>query len=137
MTAALARSRCLVVGASSGIGRATAVALASRGARVAVHGRDAAAVATVAAAAGGGPQLTADLTEPGAASALVKAADHALGGIDIVVISAGTGWAGPVETMTDADIEQLVAIDLVGPLELVRALVPGMRAQGGGRIVFI
>jgi short-subunit dehydrogenase len=130
-------ARCLVTGASSGIGRATAIAMARRGAIVAVHGRDTAALASVASASGNGPQLPFDLTEPGAPAALVKAAEHALGTIDVAVINAGTGWAGAIDAMTDASVEHLVALDLLAPVDLARALVPRMREQGGGRIVLV
>ena len=137
MRTVLGGARCLVTGASSGIGRAVAVALADRGAVVAVHGRDVNALAVTASRAGGGPQLTGDLTEPGAAQSLAKAAEHALGGVDVAVVNAGAGWTGALASMSDATVEQLAALDLVAPMELVRSLIPGMTEGGGGRVVLI
>ena len=83
----------LVTGASSGLGRATAQQLSRAGARLVVHGRDASALASLAAETGGVP-LIADLAVPGEARRLADEALAVHGGLDIVVNNAGQGWAG-------------------------------------------
>lgn len=111
----------LVTGASSGIGRATAAALATRGARVVALGRDAARLEGV-----GERQVVWDLAEPGAVA-------EEIGPVDVLVNNAGAGWAGPfAET---PDVERLVAVNLVAPILLTRALLPGMLERGRGHIV--
>lgn len=111
----------LVTGASSGIGRATAAALAARGARVIALGRDRERLDGV-----GERQIVWDLAEPGAVA-------EQIGPVDVLVNNAGAGWAGPfAET---PDVEGLVAVNLVAPLLLTRALLPGMLERGRGHIV--
>jgi short-subunit dehydrogenase len=134
----LAGTRCLVTGASSGIGRAVARRLAAAGARLAVHGRDGDALAELA---GGRPEvrtiLTGDLTRPGVAEAAVADAAAALGAVDVVVAGAGAGWAGPFADMDMAEAERLVALNLMAPVRLTRAALPGMLERRRGRIVLI
>lgn len=111
----------LVTGASSGIGRATAAALAARGARVIALGRDPARLEGV-----GERQVVWDLAEPGAVA-------EEIGPVDVLVNNAGAGWAGPfAET---PDVERLVAVNLVAPILLARALLPGMLERGRGHVV--
>ena len=119
-------SRCLVTGASSGIGRAVARRLAREGGYVVALGRDAGALADV-----GARTIACDLTEPGAWR---RAAAEA-GQVDVLVNNAGSGWAGPFETIDDEEVERLVALNLLAPILLTRALVPGMLARGSGHIV--
>ena len=117
----LAGAVCLVTGASSGIGRATAAALEAKGGRVVALGRDAARLTGV-----GERQVVWDLADPGAV------ADE-VGPVDVLVNNAGFGWAGPfAET---PEVERLVAVNLVAPVLLARALVPGMVERGRGRVV--
>jgi short-subunit dehydrogenase len=112
---------CLVTGASSGIGRATATALATRGARVVALGRDRERLEGV-----GERQVVWDLVEP-------EGLADEVGPVDVLVNNAGFGWAGPfAET---PDVERLVAVNLVAPVLLARALVPGMVERGRGRVV--
>ena len=139
----------LVTGASSGIGAATATALAAAGARLLLTGRDAARLAEVARRTGG-VALPADLAVPGEPARLAAAASQAAlaapwarpatgdqGGIDILVNNAGLGWAGPLGEVTTADITELMAVNLAAPMELTRLLVPGMAQRGRGRVVFV
>jgi short-subunit dehydrogenase len=128
-------SVALVTGGSSGIGAATATALARRGANVLVHGRDAVATAAVADRVGGTP-LVADLADPAAVDRLAATAEAA-GPVDILVANAGIGWAGRFEAMGAADIERLVAVNLTGPIRLTHALLPGMRARGRGFLGYV
>ena len=117
----LAGAVCLVTGASAGIGRATAEVLAARGARVIALGRDAERLAGV-----GERRVVWDLAEPGGAA-------EEVGPVDVLVNNAGFGWAGAfVET---PDVERLVAVNLVAPILLARALVPAMVAAGRGHVV--
>lgn len=126
----------LVTGASSGIGRAVAAALVEAGARVAVHGREPERVRRVAAEIGGSC-VVADLAVAEEAAALAAEVEHRYGGVDILVASAGFGWSGPFAEMDHGLLAEMVTVDLVAPMDLTRALLPGMLARGSGRIVLI
>jgi short-subunit dehydrogenase len=131
----VAELRVLVTGASSGIGAASAARLAAAGARLLLHGRDAAALARVAAGTGG-RALLADLADPDGPRALAEQV-RAAGGVDVVVHNAGIGWAGPLAAMDGTDVRRLVAVNLVAPIELTRALLPDLLARGAGTLVFV
>jgi short-subunit dehydrogenase len=128
----------LVTGGSSGIGAATARALAAAGARPLITGRDAGRLQAVAAETGG-LALAADLAAPDGPAELAEAARRAAGpdGIDLLVNNAGIGWAGPIEQMTAEQAAGLIAVDLTAPIQLTRLLVPGMAARGHGHVVFV
>ncbi|WP_310964628.1 SDR family NAD(P)-dependent oxidoreductase [Nocardioides terrisoli] len=126
----------LVTGASSGIGTAVAERLAERGATVLVHGRDPARTGDVARRTHG-EALLADLALPGAAEQLAADALAVHGRVDLLVASAGAGRSTPFDTMTDDDVSGLVALDLVAPMQLTRALLPGMLGRGSGHLQLI
>ncbi|HXY72046.1 MAG TPA: SDR family NAD(P)-dependent oxidoreductase, partial [Actinomycetota bacterium] len=127
----LSGATVLVTGASSGIGRATALLFARRGALVKATGRDQSALEDLAAASPRIEVRPADLTHSGAVGEL---ADWA-GPLEVLVNNAGAGWAGPFADMENARVEELVALNLVAPIELTRAVVPAMLERGRGRIV--
>jgi 3-oxoacyl-[acyl-carrier protein] reductase len=122
----------LVTGASRGLGFAAAQALVVDGARVLVNARSADAVAAAVAALGGPPSahgVAADLTGAGTAERLVTAARERLGRVDGVLISVGGPEPGTVlDTPEDAWRDGVEGV-LLGPLRLVRALVPHL-AEG-------
>ena len=120
----------LVTGASSGIGRGTAIALASAGATVKVTGRDKAALEEVASAVRG-PFLSVDLAEADGVDRLAEWADP----VDILINNAGFGIAGLLGSMDRAEIERLIAVNLTAAIRLTRALLPGMLERGLGHIV--
>jgi len=139
----------LVTGGSSGIGAATARALATAGARVLIAGRDPARLAAVAGQTGG-VALACDLAAPDGPAGLAAAAQRAAAdlppppgtaeaaaGVDILVNNAGLGWAGPIGEITAEKVAELVAVNLTAPMQLTRLLVPGMIARGRGRVVFV
>jgi short-subunit dehydrogenase len=127
--------RVLVTGGSSGIGAATARAFAARGCRVAVSGRDHAALTTVAGDTGG-VSLPGDLREPGCPQRVVAAAAQALGGLDVVVSNAGAGWSGPFMAMTSAEIDDLLDVNLRAAAHVARAALTHLR-PGTGHLVFV
>jgi short-subunit dehydrogenase len=127
--------RALITGGSSGIGAATARELAARGVHVAVGGRDVAALARVAADTGGFC-VPGDLREPGCARRSVAAAVASLGGLDVVVSNAGVGWAGPFASMSEAEIDELLDVNLRAAAHLARAAIPHLK-PGVGRLVFV
>ncbi|WGL53018.1 SDR family NAD(P)-dependent oxidoreductase [Nocardioides sp. BP30] len=122
----------LVTGASAGIGAAVAGLLAERGAAVLVHGRDAGRTAAVADGIGGRP-IVADLATAEGVDALAAAAEA----VDVLVLNAGAGHAGPFVEMPADRIEELLALDLTGAIRLTRVLLPGMLARGRGRLCFV
>ncbi|WP_432991720.1 SDR family NAD(P)-dependent oxidoreductase [Dactylosporangium sp. CA-233914] len=126
----------LVTGASSGIGEATALRLAGAGARLVLHGRDRRRLSALAERTGGFA-VAGDLAEPGEADRLAAEADRLAGGVDILVSNAGVGWAGAFRVMAAGDIERLVAVNLVAPLRLTRALLPAMCERGDGHVMFV
>jgi NAD(P)-dependent dehydrogenase (short-subunit alcohol dehydrogenase family) len=141
MTSAdLAGTTALVTGATSGIGRAAALMLATRGAHVVISGRDATrgdeAVAAVRAAGGKADFVAADLGDPDSVRALARQAVEIAGGhIDILVNNAGVFPFGPTADATDADIDLVYAVNVRAPFILVGELAPAMAARGKGAIV--
>jgi short-subunit dehydrogenase len=123
-------SRVLITGASSGIGAATARAMAGADAHLTLTGRDRSRLDEVAAATGG-RVLVADLATDAAALASLAAP------VDILVASAGLGWAGPFSRMPHDEIERLVTVNLTAPMLLTRCLLPGMLERGRGHIVLV
>jgi short-subunit dehydrogenase len=126
----------LVTGASSGIGRATALALAQRGATVLLHGRNRTALGEVADRTGG-TVLVEDLAEPGGGRRLAEQALAVAGRLDIVVANAGVGAAGSFAVMAEDRPAHLIAANLTAPIELTRAVLPAMLAEGRGSIVLV
>ena len=139
----------LVTGGSSGIGAATARALAVAGARLLIAGRDPARLQAVAGQTGG-IALACDLAAPGGPADLAAAAQRAAAtlprapgagettaGIDILVNNAGVGWAGPIGEIAAEKIAELVTVNLTAPMQLTRLLAPGMIARGRGRVIFV
>ncbi|MEU0334331.1 SDR family NAD(P)-dependent oxidoreductase [Streptomyces sp. NPDC006193] len=127
----------LVTGASSGIGAAVARRLAAEGGwRLALNGRDVTRLEQVAAECGA-TALPADLTRPGADRRLGDLALDHLGRLDLLVAGAGVGWAGDFTGMPGPRIDEVVRVDLLATVHLVRALLPHMVAAGSGRIVLI
>lgn len=127
--------RVLVTGASSGIGRATSLALAARGCTLVLTGRDAQRLADVARATGG-DALPADLRRTEDVAALVKALS---GGpaLDVMVLNAGVGLRASALEHSDGDVESLLALNLRAPMHLSRALAPAMVHRRAGRLVFV
>ena len=129
--------RVVVTGASSGIGKATALALGRRGAHVLLVARRADELAAVAETirAGGGSASAhpCDLTDSDAVDALVKG----LGPVDMLVNNAGRSIRRSVRLSVDRlhDYERTMALNYFAPLRLTLGLLPGMRARGFGRIV--
>ena len=129
--------RAVVTGGGSGIGRAVARRLAREGASVAIWDRDPAAAEGVAADAGG-LAMPLDVTDwPAVESAAARTA-AALGGIDVLVCSAGiTGPTVPVAEFPVDDFREVFAVNVFGLFHCCRAVLPAMRAGGYGRIVNI
>lgn len=131
----------LVTGAGRGIGRALAVGFARAGYRVALLGRSGApleaATAEVLTVGGRALTLVADVTDLDQVGAAVRELEQAWGGVDVLVNNAGV--IDPVEVpVWEADPDdwwRVVETDLRGPFHCVRAVVPGMLARGGGRVV--
>lgn len=132
--------RALVVGGTSGIGRAIAAGLLGAGAgAVRVVGRDPARGAAAAAALGpGAAHIAADFSEIGEVEAAVARAEAEMGGITTLIVSTGTTVLPELlHRLSLEDIRTGLTRDLAPVLYAVRAVLPGMRARGDGRIVAI
>src|ERR1700719_3491229 len=125
----------LVTGATSGIGRAAALALARDGAEVLVHGRDAArgaeTVEQITAAGGKASFVAADL---GDAADVQRLADE-VGDVDILINNAGIALFAPTAEFEVAAFDKMFASNVRAPFFLVAAFAPGMAARGHGSIV--
>ncbi|MGH9311810.1 MAG: SDR family oxidoreductase [Vicinamibacterales bacterium] len=128
----------LVTGGSRGIGFAIAEALASRGARVAVGGRDEARIVAACQRLGDRALgIQGDVSDARAAQALVDSAASGLGGLDILVNNAGVGLFGNVADMDPGDWNQVLSTNLSGVFYCTRAAIPHLRQRGGGWVVNI
>lgn len=130
--------RALVTGASGGIGGAIARALHARGAAVGLSGTRVDALNALAAELKERAHaLPADLSDPAAADSLVKAADAALGGVDILINNAGLTRDNLAVRMKDEDWQKVLDVNLTAAFRLSRACLRGMMKKRWGRIVSI
>jgi 2-hydroxycyclohexanecarboxyl-CoA dehydrogenase len=131
----------VVTGAASGIGRATALALAREGAHVIVADIDAdGGEATASAIRQQGRQadfLPVDMTDLGSITAFAAAVQARHGAVDVLVNGAGWGRTAPFLEGTPEFWDKLIELNFVGPMRLAKALLPGMMERGSGRIVNI
>ncbi len=130
----------LVTGGGSGIGRATAAALAQAGARVVVADLDEAGgretVRLVEAAGGKAAFIRTDVTSQGDIMDMVRFAEETFGGLDILHNNAGISTPPPRYPEAPADLwERTVAIDLLAVIAGTQAAIPAMKRRGGGVIV--
>src|SRR3954451_17319699 len=128
---------CLVTGAASGIGRATAVAAARRGARLVITDVNAAQLDEVASELGAAlvAQRAFDITDVDAVRAFAEDVHAQHGAVDVVMNVAGVATWGPVERLTHEQWRRTVDIDLMGPIHVIECFVPEMiRAGRGGQI---
>ena len=131
----LAGRKALLTGATGGLGRAIAKALAERGAALLLSGRSAEALEALAAELPGDGHraLAADLAEPDAAERL--AADA--GAVDVLIANAGLPGSGRMEDFTPEEVKRALRVNLEAPMVLAQALYPAMLERGSGHLVFV
>ncbi len=131
----------LVTGASSGIGEATALALAAQGARVAAAARRTdrleALVKRIEARGGQAMALVVDVADEAQVREMVHRTHATWGRVDILVNDAGVAQLGPIDGANTEDWRQMVNINLLGLMYAIHAVLPLMKAQGSGHIVNI
>ena len=128
----LRRARVLVTGANGGLGHAIAVACRARGADLVVTGRRAAPLATVAAEVEG-QAVVADLSDRSQLTRLLAEA----GDVDVLVANAGLPGSGHLDEWEQEQIYRLLEVNLASPIALTRALLPRLRAQRSGHLVYV
>ncbi|MYU09559.1 SDR family oxidoreductase [Streptomyces sp. SID8361] len=125
-----------ITGINSGFGRQLSEQILAGGGRVAGTVRRAGSVDDLKSQYGDALWIGhADVTDAAQIRAAVDAAFAAFGRIDVVVANAGYGLFGAAEEFTDAQVEQQISTNLLGSIWTVRAALPHLRAQGGGRII--
>ena len=129
----------LITGTSSGIGLAAAVELAKRGERVFASMRDTSRSGLLLeAAAAGGVEVQVvqlDVTDRDSVRRAVEDVLATVGHIDVLVNNAGANALGPLEFASEEETFAVFDVNVFGPLRLIRAVLPSMRARGSGRIV--
>jgi NAD(P)-dependent dehydrogenase (short-subunit alcohol dehydrogenase family) len=131
-------ARWLITGCSTGFGREIARAALEAGHSVVVTARRADAVQDFGNEYGDRALAVAlDVTDTGQIAAAVAAADKAFGGIDVLVNNAGHGYLSAVEEGDDAEVRKLFDVNYFGAVDMIKAVLPSMRARGSGHIVNI
>jgi 3-oxoacyl-[acyl-carrier protein] reductase len=129
----------LITGAGRGIGRAFAQAFAAEGARIGLQGKTKKNLLDVQKELKdfGAPSvvLPGDVSDEGAVSRAVAAAEQELGPIDVLVNNAGIFASGPIDKFDTMVFDRILAVNLRGPFLMARAILPGMKSRGRGHIV--
>jgi short-subunit dehydrogenase len=130
-----------ITGASSGIGRATALWLARGGAAVAICARRAdrldAVAAEIAGAGGQALPLVADVTRAGDMDDLVAKTLERFGRLDVMICNAGFGVAGAIDEVPPAQMQKLVDVNYTGTYHAARAALPLFRRQNSGHLIIV
>ncbi|WP_327575714.1 SDR family oxidoreductase [Streptomyces sp. NBC_00145] len=128
-----------ITGASSGIGEATALLLAERGARLVLGARRSERleelVARIEKAGGKAVQMRTDVTRLDDVRALVGLAGERFGWLDVLISNAGVGTISPLDDLRTAEWDHMVDVNIKGVLHGIGAALPVFRAQGGGHFV--
>lgn len=128
----------LITGTSTGLGRLMTERLLARGDKVIATLRKSGALDDLQVQYNGRLHiLLLDVTDTDAVRRTVQQAFDFAGRIDVLVSNAGYGLFGAAEEVSDAQIDRQIATNLIGPIQLIRAALPALRRQGGGRIVQI
>src|SRR3984957_3724797 len=125
----------IVTGASSGIGLSTAIVLSERGAKVALLARSTDALQELSAKLPGSLPVTVDVTQFDRVRAAVSAVHKHYGGVDGLINNAGRSYASSVEEIDPVVFDEIFHLNVLGPIVAMQAVIPLMRAQGGGAIV--
>jgi len=126
---------CIVTGASGGIGRATATALAAEGAAVVLVGRREQPLDELAGELRTAATVALDITDTDAVGRIVEECEQHFGRVDVLVNGAGTSAVRSVEELTEADWQAQWELHVMAPMRLMRAAAPKMAERGWGRIV--
>jgi NAD(P)-dependent dehydrogenase (short-subunit alcohol dehydrogenase family) len=131
-------ARWLVTGCSTGFGREISRAALQAGHRVAVTARRRETVHDLADEFGGSAlPLALDVTAPAQITEVVAATEQAFGGVDVLVNNAGHGYLSAVEEGEDAEVRKLFDVNYFGAVDMMKAVLPGMRERGSGHIINI
>lgn len=131
-------ARWLITGCSTGFGREIARAALQAGHSVVVTARRVEAAADIADEFGDrAVAVPLDVTDAAQIAAAVSAADQAFGGIDVLVNNAGHGYLSSVEEGEDAEVRKLFDVNYFGAVDMIKAVLPAMRARGSGHIINI
>ena len=132
----LQKKTAIITGAGTGIGRAIALAYAREGAQIALVGRRSELLHDVAKQAGGSPLvLSADVSQQSDIDRVLTAVKDRFGGLNVLVNNAGVLHIGTAEQITEEQWDQTFNVNVRGLWLLSRAVLPFMRAAGGGSIV--
>jgi NAD(P)-dependent dehydrogenase (short-subunit alcohol dehydrogenase family) len=134
MDLGLSGKGCVVTGASRGIGRRSAELLCAEGAQVLMIGRGEQDLRE-AAQASGAAHLALDVRELDAGDRMLAAAQEHFGQVDVLVNNAGTAKWRDLDDVPDRDWQDAWELNVMAPLRAMRAVIPGMRERGWGRIV--
>ncbi len=136
----LAQKVCLITGAGSGLGRASALALAGYGSRLAVADINAESaqetVSMIESAGGQGTAIHVDVSDSASVQSMVEAVESAYGGIDILVNNAGVvGELKPLHEVSEESWDFVQSVDMKGVFLCSKFTIPGMLARGKGVII--
>ncbi len=127
----------IITGASSGIGKSTAIALSERGAKVAILARSTDALKELAQKLPGSLPVTVDMTQFGRVREAVGVVHQHYGRVDGLVNNAGRSYAAAIEEIEPKTFDEIFHLNVLAPIIAMQAVIPVMRAQGGGSIVNI
>lgn len=130
----------LITGASRGIGRAVALRFAAEGARVAVNYHESekeahAVVQEIRARGGMGLAVKADVAQKADVASMIGRIETEWGGIDILMNNAGIALDAPAESLSEDEWDRVVDVNLKGTFLCTQAVIPSMRARGGGKVI--